>query len=441
MSTHSDSTTSPFACRQALEALRNGVPNRTAVEMLGCNQPQAERRFAEMLDKAADRDDPPAGALGMLVSGDFGSGKSHLLTHFEHQALEEGFVCSRVAISKETPLYDLGKVFKSAVDNGRMSDRSGRLIEELGQALRPHSGDYAGFYQWTNDAAEAGNLSPMFPASLLVHERSRNLELNSEIESFWAGDRIKVSRVKDGLRQVGQLQSFSFRAPKASDLPPQRLRFMIELIKAAGYRGWVVLLDEIELVGSYSLLQRGRSYAEITRWQGQITTQPYPGLVCVGAVTEDFASAIISIDGKNDSDYVGARLSGRHDDLVPHAETGMRLLERECLPLDPLTDVDIREAVSTMRLIYSTAYGWNAPALPERARGAGHQNRMRYNVRAAINEWDLLRLFPDAQPDTESDDFRYTYEENPDLERATQDDTENGGPDQQADALEDDSPL
>ena len=437
MSAYSNSAT-PFDCRQALEALRNGVPNRTAVEMLGCNQPQAERRFAEMLVKAADRDAPPDGAVGMLVSGDFGSGKSHLLTHFEHQAIEQGFVCSRVVISKETPLYDLGKVFKSAVEDGRMPGRSGRLIEELGLALRPDSPGYADFYKWANDATEAGSLSPVFPASLLVYERSRDLELNSEIESFWAGDGITAARVKHGLRQVGQLQSFSFRAPKASELPTQRLRFFIELTKAAGYRGWVVLLDEIELVGSYSLLQRGRSYAEIARWLGQSTEQSCPGLVCVGAVTDDFVTKIISIDGKNDNDYVGARLSSRYENLVPNAETGMRLLEGAYLPL--ASQDDARATVASIRRIYSTAYGWDAPELHERARGAGHQNRMRYQVRAAINQWDLLRLYPNAQPETESDDFRYTYEENPDLERESRDGP-GGDVGQQADAPEDDSPF
>ena len=127
---------------------------------------------------------------------------------------------------------------------------------------------------------------------------TRDLELNGEIESFWAGDRIKTPRVKDGLRQIGQQQSYSFRAPKAAELPPQRLRFATELIKGAGYKGWVVLLDEIELVGSYSLLQRGRSYAELTRWMGQAVDETYPGLVVVGTVTHDFASAIINPTGE-----------------------------------------------------------------------------------------------------------------------------------------------
>ena len=379
-----------------------------------------------MLDKAADRDAPPSGALGMLVSGDFGSGKSHLLTYLEQKALSQGFVCSKVAISKETPLYDLGKVFKSAVDNGRMPDRAGRLIEELGQALRPNSPEYVNFFRWANDT-ESNRLSQMFPASLHVHELSNDLELNSAIEYFWAGDRIKISRVKDGLRQMGQMQSYSFRAPKAADLPPQRLRFAIELIKAAGYRGWVVLLDEIELVGSYSILQRGRSYAELTRWLGQAAGESYPGLVTVGTVSNDFASAIISPDGeKKDRDYVGPRLAraDRYKNIEALAETGMRLLDRECMPLNPPTDAEVRETVEKLRQIYSDAYDWSAPALRAEARGAGYQNRMRYKVRASINEWDLLRLYPDYRPETEGDEFHHSYEENVDLERESKDDAD-----------------
>ncbi len=410
--------------RRALEALRNGVPNREAVLILGCNQPIAERRFEEMLTKAASKDSPPSGAAGILVSGDFGTGKSHLLTHLEHHALSQGFVCSKVAISKETPLYDLGKVFKSATDNGRMPNRAGRLIEELSQALKPNSPEYASFFRWANDT-EANGLSQMFPASLLVHERSNDLELNSEIEHFWSGDRIKISRVKDGLRQIGQFQSYSFRAPKAADLPPQRLRFVIELIKAAGYKGWVVLLDEIELVGSYSLLQRGRSYAELARWLGQAVDEPYPGLVTVGTVTDDFASAIISPDGdKKDRDYVAAKLETRYGHIIARSETGMRLLERECIPLNPPTGTEVRETVEKLRQIYSVAYGWPAPALQTEALGAGYQNRMRYRVRASINEWDLLRLYPSYRPETEGEEFRHSYEENVDLERESKDDTE-----------------
>ena len=46
----------------------------------------------------------------------------------------------------------------------------------------------------------------------------------------------------------------------------QRFRFVPRLMAAAGYKGWIVLLDEVELIGRYSLLQRAKSYAEVARW-------------------------------------------------------------------------------------------------------------------------------------------------------------------------------
>ena len=419
-------TEEKLASRMALEALRNGVPNREAVRILGCSQPQAEQRFESMLRDAADRDAPPDGSLGMLVSGDFGTGKSHLLTHLEHRALSEGFVCSTVAISKETPLYDLGKVFKAAMDNGILPDRNGRLVEELGQSLKPDTEEYAEFFDWTGDT-ESNGLHQVFPASLLVYERSNDLEINGEIENFWAGDRILVSTVKRALRTISQNGGYSFRAPRIKDLPPQRLKFTTELIKAAGYKGWVVLLDEIELVAQYSLLQRARSYAELSRWMGQSGSETYPGLVVVGTVTADFAAEVISPSGsKMDRDKAGAKLEQgpRYQHLAAFAEEGMKLLELGSIPLNPPTEDDIGETMEKLRRVYSDAYGWDAPPLPPRPRGAGYQNRMRYRVRAAINEWDLLRIYPDYSPETNVHEFRHTYAENPDLERTTRDEAD-----------------
>ena len=413
---------SVLSCRRALEALRNGVPNREAVQLLGCTQPQAERQFQDLLRRASDPAEPPAGAPGMLVSGDFGTGKSHLLSHFEHQALSQGFVCSKVAISKETPLYDLGKVFKSAMDNGRILDRTGPLIEEIGLQLNHDSDEYSNLFSWANSTSSG--IHPIFPATLLVHERSNDLELNRTIESFWAGDRIKVSEVKNGLRQIGQLQSYSFKAPRAAEQQQGRLRFATELIKGAGYRGWLILLDEIELVGQYSLLQRARSYAELARWLGQASGESYPGLVVVGTVTADYALANISPEAssKKDRDYAGQRLRARGDDGgAARAETAMRLLERGTTPLSTPDEADLNDTLNTLGHIYSRAYGWDAPALEVRAT-AGYQQRMRYRIRSAINEWDLLRLYPDSSPETEGREFSHQYVEISDLETQSKDD-------------------
>jgi hypothetical protein len=44
---------------------------------------------------------------------------------------------------------------------------------------------------------------------------------------------------------------------------------------------------------------------------------------------------------------------------------------------------------------------------------------MRSQVRRVINEWDLIRLYPDAHPDTEDTDFHHTYTEDLTLEQET----------------------
>ena len=413
------SNNSSVAMRLALEALRSGVPNRAAVKILGCNQPHVESRFIEMLGESEEASGFKENARGMLVSGDFGSGKSHLLVHLEQLALEHNFICSKVAISKETPLYDLGKVFTSAMESGRLPDRSGRLIEELGQSLVHDSEEYATFFEWANEAAESGEINQLFSASLLVHERIDDLFLGNEIEAFWAGSRILKSKVNDGLRQIGQYQNFRFRMPKAAELPPQQLRFALELIKGAGYRGWVILLDEIELIGSYSLLQRGRSYAELARWMGQVSGEEYPGLIVVGTVTDDFATAIISPDGqKKDHDYIRPKMeaNSRYNNIAGRAVTGMHMLKRQCVPLSPPESDDVAATVEKLQTLYSDAYSWEAPPIDAKAGGAGIYGRMRYQVRRAINEWDLLRLRPDSSPETEAHEFTTSYEENRDLE-------------------------
>ena len=403
-------------CRRAIEALRNGVPNRVAVRILGSTQPQAERQFQERLTHN-DGEDPG----GLLISGDFGAGKSHLLEHFEHIALERGFVCSRIAVSKETPFYDLGKMFRAAAVTGVLPDgRVGTMVDEIGSRLAgPKDPRYAALFRWADSTSS--DLHRIFPATLMVHERLPDQEMLNAIRWFWSGDKVAVGDVKRGLREIGQQGTYQFRAPKLRDLPPQRLRFVLEMIKTAGYRGWVVLIDELELIGSYSLLQRARSYAELSRWMGVADEARYPGLVVVAAITEDFVEAIL--EEKGDRLKVPARLRQRGEaPMARQAELGMQWLSSRRTRLSEVTDDGVDAAVEHIRRIYSRAYDWAAPAVSASGGGAGYQKRMRYKVRAAITTWDLQRLC-DADPDMETEEYHPTYHEDHDLEVESQEDS------------------
>ncbi|MYE01574.1 MAG: hypothetical protein F4Y03_09885 [Alphaproteobacteria bacterium] len=412
--------------RRAIEALRSGVPNRDAVRELGSSQPEAEQQFIDILERSTGFGRPLPPARGMLVSGDFGAGKSHLLAHFEQLALSRNFVSSRVVISKETPLYDLGKVFVSAVENGKIPGRNGRFMEELSLALKPGTENYDLFSGAIAKAALDGDMSMVFPATRIVHERSQDQDIINEIESFWAGDRIAVASVRKGLRSIGEAQNYRFSAPKAAELPLQRLRFAAELIRGAGYAGWVIFLDEIELIGNYSILQRGRSYAEIAHWMGRAPETNRSGLISVGAVTGDFVPAVIDADGKQDGDKIVPRLreSARYENLAGPAEGGMEVLKREVFALQPVGDTDVAATLEKLREIYAKAYNWHPPSASVASETAGYMNQMRYKVRSAINEWDLLRLRPGYRPDIEAREFQHDYGEDSDLEKPAADNAE-----------------
>jgi hypothetical protein len=401
--------------KRALEALRNGVPNRDAVQALGSHQTAVEQKFVALLD-ALKQDSLPE---GILLSGGFGSGKSHLLEYLEHKALLANCVCSRIVVSKETPLFDLGKVFKSAVEQATVPGRTGQAIQEIAHMLRPGSDRYAEFYRWAT--AKTSGLPEVFAASLFVHERLGNdPELVEEMTSFWAGDRLTVARVKEGLRKLGASKVFDVRPVKVKDLGLPRFAFASRLIRAAGFAGWVLLIDEVELVGRYSRLQRARSYAEVARWLG--TGDGHPGGIgAVMAITDDFTLAVLQ--QKSDRDLIGEILqrkaTSEYQAMVESAERGMKLIERNALPLAPPDSSVLIATHNGLRSIHAKAFDWSPPELSVGVQSL--QRPMRSYVRRWLNEWDLRRLYPDATVDIVEQDIGVGYEEDHDLEVSSDD--------------------
>jgi predicted ATPase len=132
--------------RRAVEALRSGMPNRDAVAALGCAQPQIEEMFRQQLERARQGVVDGSKGSGILVEGDFGTGKSHLLEYLMHLALRENFVCSKIVISKETPFYDPVKIYRAAVETAVVPGKRGDALTEIATKLDFNSQTYADLY-------------------------------------------------------------------------------------------------------------------------------------------------------------------------------------------------------------------------------------------------------------------------------------------------------
>jgi hypothetical protein len=382
------STTGRIASQRALEALRNGVPNGDAVRALGCMQPAALDAFNARLDLLRRNEAADEVTEGMVIAGGFGTGKSHTLAYLEQQALEQGFVVSRVVISKETPLHDAGKLYLAAVREARFRDGRGALLHELALRLDYRRPAGEAFLDW----ARRGQPHGMVAASVAVHERSDDVELCEQMVEFWSGEKLLVPVLRHALRGLGLQKAYDLRPVKIADLAPVRFEFASRLARAVGFHGWVVLLDEVELIGRYSLAQRARAYAELARCLGATRQGGFRGTLFAAAITDDFALAVIH--GRNERETIRRRIGDKGDAksqaLAELAAVGMDQLERKAIVLTPPNDDTLQASYERLRRIYLAAYG-REPADAFQAERDAHRP-MRSYVRRWIWSWDLARL-------------------------------------------------
>ena len=417
-----ESTQQVLDARRAVEALRSGVPSRTVVTALGSGQPRVDARFAALLDSTAG--DTHQGG-GLLLGGGFGAGKSHALEHLAETASARGFVVSRVVISKETPIFDPVRVLRAATETAVPPTEHG--WRSPGAAVR----DASALVQ-SDGVAESdlirrvtspdSGLDERFALSVALHARASSPELDEfetevteAVADFWRGGALRPGDIRKWIRRLGEPRPALTTVP-AAELARQRLMFLPQLFRAAGWAGWVVLVDEVELIGRYSLLQRGRSYAALADLLGAPQRAGGLPLVLAFATTDDFEAAVLT--GKKDRTEVPLRLRAKHrpewDKTADDAVVGMAALTREVILLTPADDAELDRAYRSLKALHGRAYSWSPPDVPglERLQAT----RMRQHVRAWINEWDLVRLDPDYEPVTQAGELATSYDEEPELE-------------------------
>jgi hypothetical protein len=397
--------------RTAIEALRAGVPNGAAVRLLGTEESGIEQAFDELL--AAVWTDQPKPGIG--IAGGFGTGKSHLLGYLAEVARTHDFVVSRVVISKETPLSDSARVFEAAMNSTTLPNRNDDPIGACLAILRecPERLDALEDAVSNPDA----RLSPVFAAILyLLRKASTPPELIRRFERFLAGGRMTATAFRQALSAVGAGRMFDLRLPGAAVLAEQRIRFAARLFQAAGFDGWCLLLDEVELIGRYTPLQRAMAYARMAVWLGLDSPQSYPGVATVYAITDDFVAAVI--DQRQDDKKLTDRLllKGRSPEAaqvkttIRHIETHVRQHR-----LRPPSSEELRRSCLRLREIYEAAHDWLTPEVPQSERTA--TRTMRQHIKSWITQWDLQRLSGITVAIVE-ETMRGSYEENEGLTQA-----------------------
>ena len=388
---------------RALEALRAGVPNRESVLALGTKQQKVVDSYLKNLEETSRRatwQNAERAVGGLLIAGGFGSGKSHLIEYLAQLALRENFVVSKVVISKETPLYNIPSVYRAAINDARVPGRPGSAVHEVAISLRPDSIRFSQLYRWLE--TEGKFLDHRLIATLRMFEQysSGDEEFTDRILQFWAGGKLGISEIRKRLREAGWLGEYNIKSSREDLLCKDRFSFFSRLVVAAGYSGWVLLIDEVELVGRYSLLQRARSYAEVSGWLDGSHQDPGAPLTAVLTTVDDFENEVLI--HRDDMNKVPAKLlahrSMEWQQMVGSVRRGMELLSQKQMQLDPPSGEELDMTYRAIKAIHAEAFNWSPPDVEGIERLPS--NRMRQYVRSWINEWDLVYLDPSYAPST-----------------------------------------
>jgi hypothetical protein len=379
--------------RMAIEALRAGVPNRAAIRLMGTEQTGIEHAFEAALsaawgDTAAARG--KGGASGLGMAGGFGTGKSHLLGFLAGVARQQRFVVSRVVVSKETPLSHPGHLLAAALRDAALPDRPDDPVAACVTALREQP-EALEAMEIAVSMPDAG-FAPLFAACLfLVRRAATPPETLRRIARLWSGAKVSVPAIRQALVTAGAGRTYSLKTVPAAALTQQLTRYAPLLFRAVGYAGWCILLDEVELIGRYTPLQRALSYAALGGLLGLDGQHRYPGIVAAYAITDDFVAAVIN--AREDSEKLPERLTqkGRPAEAAM-ALSAIRHIERTVLHnrLLPPTLDDLIACHDKVRRLYSAAYEWPAPPLPRAERTA--TRTLRQYIKGWITQWDLRRL-------------------------------------------------
>ena len=102
-----------FNARHVIEALRSGVPSRAVGEYFSEARPAMMRRVQDRLEKVVET----GHSDGMVFTGRYGEGKTHLLNTAFSMAFAENMAVSFVSLGKETPIDKPHQLYPKIIAN------------------------------------------------------------------------------------------------------------------------------------------------------------------------------------------------------------------------------------------------------------------------------------------------------------------------------------
>jgi predicted ATPase len=124
-----------YEAQTVIEALRSGVSSRAVGHYFSSARPELMEQISRRLDRAKNT----GASSGMVVSGKYGEGKTHLLNTVFNLAHSNNMVVSLLSLSKETPLDKLYLAYHKLVGNTYLPQRLQPGFQHVLQDITPNN--------------------------------------------------------------------------------------------------------------------------------------------------------------------------------------------------------------------------------------------------------------------------------------------------------------
>ncbi len=365
---------SDFKSRKIIEALRSGVPSKEVGQYFSEARPKIMQMMKDGVDAAAQQGQ----SSGIIITGKYGEGKTHLLNSVYGLAESRNMVVSMLPLSKESPFNKQDLIFKKLMENTYLPGRE-------------QPGFMHVFDEKMQDSRFASDLI-LFATSELSHLKILHI-LKAYLKETDDDEKFKLQA--DLLGEPVTLSDFKKRYHMLYHENPvygERYRvlkhsfdyyiFMSYVFQKMGYNGWVILIDEAELIGRLSKTLRAIAYRNIYKLLHS------PSLVStflVFAFTSTYNEDVI--EKKKDFEYLDTVQEEWKNDAVSVLNDIIK-----APTLNPLTKEEIHSTIEKIIQIHAKAYDWN-PDVPidqivRQSEGAGFL--LRTKLRTAIELLDQL---------------------------------------------------
>lgn len=365
-----------------MESLRSGIPTRLSTRLL----PDLRKNITERILKDLETFGEDKVPSGRMLWGQYGQGKTHALTAIEHMALDRNFAVSRVTLSREVSCHNLFHLFGQLVPRIRTAASTQEGIQPCLSKVRPDEIEGTVLF----DENRYSNLLPRHILEDVLYAEGEDKE---KLLGEMSGIRLplgEIGRIHRSLRGR-PLPKCQFKVTEHADA---YYGVVADTLKCAGFEGWVILIDEVELIGRLGKQARLKAYRNLhwlLNWSGRMK---YPMYV-VGAAASRLQDDLWY--GKTDDDrtIMPELALARYGEEDARNMTSFfsRAIGPDSMSIPPAGQKELVELLDSIAALHGHAYGWTPAFHGEEILRHLGAKPARTHVRAALEYLDLQMLY------------------------------------------------